>query len=53
VIEQEGLQEHALEVGNFMIKHLKELQKVHPLIGDVRYCKTITYIDLLRKLKIA
>ncbi|XP_028414643.1 ethanolamine-phosphate phospho-lyase-like isoform X1 [Dendronephthya gigantea] len=36
VIEEEGLQKNALEVGNFMLKHLKELQKVHPLIGDVR-----------------
>ncbi|CAB4018494.1 5-phosphohydroxy-L-lysine phospho-lyase [Paramuricea clavata] len=36
VIEEEGLQEHALQVGNFLLKHLKELQKVHPLIGDVR-----------------
>ena len=36
VIEEEGLQDNALQVGNFMLKHLKELQKVHPLIGDVR-----------------
>ena len=36
VIEQEGLQENALQVGNLMLKHLKELKKVHPLIGDVR-----------------
>lgn len=37
VIEQEKLQENAVEVGNFLMKHLKELQKVHPIIGDVRY----------------
>lgn len=37
VLEEEKLQERALEVGNFVIRHLKELQKVHPLIGDVRY----------------
>lgn len=36
VLEEEKLQERALEVGNFVIRHLKELQKVHPLIGDVR-----------------
>ena len=36
VIEEEKLQENAREIGNFVLQHLLELQKVHPLIGDVR-----------------
>lgn len=37
VIEKEHLQAHATEVGNFLMKILKEQQIKHPIIGDVRY----------------
>lgn len=37
VIEKEHLQAHATEVGNFLMKTLKEQQIKHPIIGDVRY----------------
>src|SRR3984893_3233926 len=36
VLEEEHLQESALEVGSYLIARLKDLQRKHPLIGDVR-----------------
>ena len=36
VIEQEEMQKHALEVGNFLMNGLKILMEKHPIIGDVR-----------------
>lgn len=36
VIEEEGLQKHAREVGNYTMDGLLRLAKVHPCIGDVR-----------------
>ncbi len=36
VIEQEGLQQNALDVGNYLMDELKTLQQDHQLIGDVR-----------------
>ncbi len=36
VIEEEKLQQQALEVGNFLKTELKILQKKYPIIGDVR-----------------
>ncbi len=36
VIEEENLQQNALEVGGFLIAELKTLQKQFPIIGDVR-----------------
>jgi 4-aminobutyrate aminotransferase-like enzyme len=48
VIEQEGLQQHALEVGNRMLDGLRELQTRHPLIGDVRGLGLFIGIELVR-----
>jgi 4-aminobutyrate aminotransferase-like enzyme len=36
VIEDENLQQNALDVGAFLKSELKRLQKLHPIIGDVR-----------------
>ncbi len=36
VIEEENLQQNALETGNYFIHQLKEFQKEFPVIGDVR-----------------
>ena len=36
VIEEENLQQNALEIGGFLIESLKDLQKKFPIIGDVR-----------------
>ncbi len=36
VIQQEELQQHALEVGNHLMNGLKELMSKHSIIGDVR-----------------
>jgi 4-aminobutyrate aminotransferase-like enzyme len=36
VIEQEELQHHALETGNFLMAGLRRLMEKHPIIGDVR-----------------
>jgi 4-aminobutyrate aminotransferase-like enzyme len=36
VIKDEGLVEHAREVGNHVQRRLRELQRKHALIGDVR-----------------
>ena len=36
VIEEEGLQQHALETGNYYMDQLRMLQKEFPCIGDVR-----------------
>ncbi|NXU55337.1 AT2L2 lyase, partial [Turnix velox] len=45
VIEKEHLQAHATEVGNFLIKLLKEQQLKHPIIGDVRYWCLVYTVD--------
>ena len=36
VIEEEGLQKHAKEVGNYTMDGFLKLSKLHPCIGDVR-----------------
>jgi 4-aminobutyrate aminotransferase-like enzyme len=36
VIKEEGLQEHALQTGEFLKGELKKLQKQFPLIGEIR-----------------
>jgi len=36
VIEQEGLQQNALNVGNHLLQRLRALQEEHALVGDVR-----------------
>jgi 4-aminobutyrate aminotransferase-like enzyme len=48
VIEVEDLQRHALEVGTRMLDGLDELQKRHPLIGDVRGLGLFIGVEMVR-----
>jgi 4-aminobutyrate aminotransferase-like enzyme len=36
IIDDENLQQNALEIGGFLIAEFKKLQKQFPIIGDVR-----------------
>lgn len=36
IIENENLQQHAFELGNYLLGQLRELQPKHRLIGHVR-----------------
>ncbi|XP_075622641.1 5-phosphohydroxy-L-lysine phospho-lyase isoform X3 [Balearica regulorum gibbericeps] len=48
VIEKEHLQAHAMEVGNFLMKLLKEQKTKHPIIGDVRGSGLFIGVDLIK-----
>ncbi len=48
VIERQGLQQHALEVGTRLLDGLSELKERHPLIGDVRGLGLFIGIELVR-----
>ena len=37
VIEEEGLQAHAKQLGGYIMDRLRELMKKHQCIGDVRW----------------
>jgi len=47
VLEEENLQQHALQVGAHLIEGLKKLQTRHALIGDVRGSGLFLGIDLV------
>ncbi|MEJ2541810.1 MAG: aminotransferase class III-fold pyridoxal phosphate-dependent enzyme [Gemmatimonadota bacterium] len=48
VVEQEGLQEHALVVGTKLRDGLRSLMGSHPLIGDVRGTGLFIGVELVR-----
>ena len=48
VIEQEGLQARALDVGGYLIDHLRRLQDRHPIIGDVRGAGLFIGVEFVR-----
>jgi len=47
VIEEEGLQQHAADVGDSFLKGLRELMTRHAVIGDVRGCGLFIGIELV------
>jgi len=47
VIEKQELQEHAKELGDWLIKHLQKLAEKHTLIGDVRGSGLFLGIELV------
>ncbi len=48
VIEQESLQQHALEMGTLLLDGLRHLQDTHPLIGDARGLGLFLGVELVR-----
>lgn len=48
VLEEDGLQQNALRVGNYWTSRLKSLEGLHQLIGDVRGSGLFLGIDLVR-----
>jgi len=48
VLRSEGLQAHALEVGDYFMKSLRDLAKKFPLIGDVRGSGLFIGIDVVK-----
>jgi 4-aminobutyrate aminotransferase-like enzyme/Ser/Thr protein kinase RdoA (MazF antagonist) len=48
VIETEGLQNHALELGQYLMSGLRSLQASHPIIGDVRGLGLFNGLELVR-----
>ncbi len=49
VIEQDGLQAHALEVGNYLKRNLEHLKQEYKEIGDVRGSGLFLGIELMTK----
>jgi len=48
IVKEEGLQKHALEVGNYLKDGLMELMSKHQIIGDVRGLGLFIGIELVR-----
>jgi len=51
VVIEEKLPEKAAKVGEFMMKRLKEMQKKHPLIGEVRGVGLFLGVELVKNRK--
>jgi 4-aminobutyrate aminotransferase len=48
IIESQNLPQRAVELGNYALERLKEMQNHHPLIGDVRGVGLVLGIDLVK-----
>jgi 4-aminobutyrate aminotransferase-like enzyme/Ser/Thr protein kinase RdoA (MazF antagonist) len=48
VLEQENLQAHSLELGNYLLEHMRPLVKQHALVGDVRGSGLFLGMELVR-----
>ncbi len=49
VLEEENLQDNSRTVGNYYVRRLKELQKQHPCIGDIRGSGLFLGIDIVKE----
>ncbi|WP_224489875.1 aminotransferase class III-fold pyridoxal phosphate-dependent enzyme [Robertkochia flava] len=49
IVQRDGLQNHAGEVGNYLKQQLKELQKRFPILGDIRGKGLFLGIELVDK----
>ncbi len=47
VIEEEGLRQNAVQTGNYLLKQLRQLEGVHPRIGNVRGLGLFSGIELV------
>ena len=52
VIQEENLQENALEVGTYLIQELQKLKEKFPLIGDVRGLGLFIGVELIKDRKL-
>jgi 4-aminobutyrate aminotransferase-like enzyme/Ser/Thr protein kinase RdoA (MazF antagonist) len=48
VIEREGLQENALQVGNYLLEGMRALMNTHTIIGDVRGSGLFIGLELVK-----
>ncbi len=48
VIEEEGLNEHALELGAYFEKRMEQMKAAHPIIGDVRGKGCLLGVELVK-----
>jgi 4-aminobutyrate aminotransferase len=48
VIEEEGLVEHARQLGQYAVDRLREMAQRHPLMGDIRGLGLILGVELLK-----
>jgi len=48
VIEEEGLLEHALSLGEFFMRRMKQMREDHEIIGDVRGLGCLLGIELVK-----
>jgi 4-aminobutyrate aminotransferase-like enzyme len=52
IVQEENLQAHALEIGERLLKGLRDLQQRHAIIGDVRGSGFFLGVELLRDSRI-
>jgi 4-aminobutyrate aminotransferase-like enzyme/Ser/Thr protein kinase RdoA (MazF antagonist) len=48
VLEQENLQTHSLEIGNYLLEHMRPLVNKHAIVGDVRGSGLFLGMELVR-----
>ncbi len=48
VIQEEGLNEHALELGAYFEKRMEQMKAAHPIIGDVRGKGCLLGVELVK-----